>query len=693
MRWFVLGIVWAFAFPLFSQKKALIDSLQKELDKHPKPDSIRLKILIELGWQYRNANINKAFEYNRDAIYLAKELKNEAILAKIFNHRGILYRNISDFLEAEKKFYEALHIAEKYQNLQEIAYAYNNLGDLLRITGNSTESIKFMQKAQEIFKKIKDKRGEAYTYIRLSEAFQKLGDLEKAEEMALKCLMLRQNLGNQQDLGAAFNRVGDVLVIREKYNEALEYYQKALDIAITQNDATAKVSALQDIGKVFIRTQRYKEAEKYLMEALEIARKFQSKEQESNIYELLSELYEKQNKIDKAYFYYKKRQALRDTIFSQQRMLQIEQMRVRYDLQQKESENKILKEKLQKEQIIRVLGFIFSFVVLLGGIWIFLNNRKINKINYQLAQKNDEIKNTLKESEEANRQIIAQSQEIEIRNQEVELKNQDFIQSIGYALVIQEAMLPNKAMLDRLLGEYFVIWEPKDIVSGDFYWIAEKEDFLILAVGDCTGHGVPGALMSSLGINALNVLVHERGVIQPSEILEQIHQETFILLHKEASQIIDGMELGVLVIHRSRNMLYYAGAGIPLYYIQEYQLHVLEANKSSVGSNFRNTEPFSEHKIYLEYPTYFYLASDGLKDQFGGKQKKKFGSKQVKNLLKELSSLPMSQQKELISKTLYLWKKEGNEAQTDDITLIGFRYNPIKHFSNTSSYENHYQTN
>lgn len=693
MRWFVLGIVWILAFPLFSQKKVLIDSLQKELEKHPKPDSIRLQILIELGWQYRNANINKAFEYNRDAVYLANELKNEAILAKIFNHRGVLYRNISDFPEAEKKFYEALQIAEKYQNLQEIAYANNNLGDLLRLTGNTAESIKFMQKAQEIFKKLKDKRGEAYTYIRLSEAFQKLGELEKAEEMAQKCLVLRKDLGNQQDLGAALNRMGDVLTIREKYNEALDYYQKALDIAIKQNDATGKVSALQDIGKVFIRTQRYKEAEKPLIEALEIAKNFQSKEQESNIYEFLSELYERQNNIDKAYFYYKKRQALRDTIFSNQRMLQIDQMRVRYDLQQKESENKILKEKLQKEQIIRVLGLVFSFVVLLGGIWIFLNNRKINKINYQLAEKNDEIKNTLKELEEANRQIVSQSKEIEIRNQEIELKNQDFIQSIGYALVIQEAMLPSKAMLDRLLGEYFVIWEPKDIVSGDFYWVAEKEDLLIIAVGDCTGHGVPGALMSSLGVNALNVVVHERGIIQPAEILEQMHQETLIRLHKEVNQLIDGMELGVLVIHRGKNMMYYAGAGIPLYYVQEYQLHVLEANKSSVGSNFRSPEPFNEHKIYLEYPTCFYMASDGFKDQFGGKQNKKFGSKQFKNLLKEFSFLPVEQQKDLLSKNLYLWKKEANEVQTDDVTLLGFRYNPIKHFSSASSYENHYQTN
>ncbi|WP_448530227.1 tetratricopeptide repeat protein [Raineya sp.] len=693
MRWFVLGIVWILAFPLFSQKKVLIDSLQKELEKHPKPDSIRLQILIELGWQYRNANINKAFEYNRDAVYLANELKNEAILAKIFNHRGILYRNISDFPEAEKKFYEALQIAEKYQNLQEIAYANNNLGDLLRLTGNTTESIKFMQKAQELFKKLKDKRGEAYTYIRLSEAFQKLGDLEKAEEMAQKCLILRQELGNQQDLGAALNRIGDILVIRENYNTALEYYQKALDIAIKQNDATAKVSALQDIGKVFTRTQRYKEAEQKLMEALEIAKNFQSKEQESNIYELLSELYEKQNNLEKAYFYYKKRQILRDTIFSNQRMLQIDQMRVRYDLQQKESENQILKEKLQKEQIIRILGFIFSFVVLLGGVWIFLNNRKINKINYQLAEKNDEIKNALKELEKANRQIVAKNKEIEIRNQEIELKNQDFIQSIGYALVIQEAMLPSKAMLDRLLEEYFVIWEPKDIVSGDFYWVAEKEDLLIIAVGDCTGHGVPGALMSSLGINALNVVIHERGIVQPAEILEQMHQETLIRLHKEVNQLIDGMELGVLVIHRGKNVVYYAGAGIPLYYVQEYHLNVLEANKSSVGSNFRNPEPFNEHKIYLECPTYFYMASDGFKDQFGGKQNKKFGSKQFKSLLKEFSFLPVEQQKNLLSKNLYLWKKEANEAQTDDITLIGFRCNPIKHFSSASSYENHYQTN
>lgn len=668
------------ALPLWAQQKSIIDSLLKELQIHSKPDSTRLKILIELAWQYRNSDINRAFQYNRDAIYLANELKNEAILAKIYNHRGVLYRNISDYPEAEKKFYEALHIAEKYQNLQEIAYANNNLGDLLRITGNAAESLRFMQKAQELFRKLNDKRGEAYTYIRMSEAFQKLGDLSKAEEMARKCLTIREKIGNQQDIGAAFNRIGDVLALQEKHEQALDYYQKSLIIAINQNDITAKIATLQDIGRILIHTKRYNEAEQKLQEALQTAIKHQSKEQESNIYELLCELYEKQNKIDKAYYFFKKKQILRDSIFSTQRMIQLDQIRVRYNLQQKENENRLLKEKLQKEQTIRILGIIFSIFVLGVGLWIYQNNRKIAKINLQLHEKNTQIATTLRNLEEASRLILAKNQEIELRNQEIELKNRHFIESIGYALFIQEAMLPDTAILERLLGEYFVIWEPKDIVSGDFYWVSEKEEFLIVIIGDCTGHGVPGALMSSLGINALNVIIHERATIQPAEILEQMHQEIIMRLHKEHNRLIDSMELGVLVINRTCNIAYYAGAGIPLYYVQNQQLYVVKVDKYDVGSNFPDKDTFEQCKIILEEPIYFYLASDGFKDQFGGKENKKFGSKRFKAALQEVSSFPAENQKQLLSKKLYLWQKENNEPQTDDITLIGFRYIPIKTF-------------
>ncbi len=673
----LVALVWLFLAPFFSfSQQKRIDSLRKVVEIHTQKDSLRVVLLAELAWVLRNSNINEAFEHSRQAIYLATELKLEYLLPKINNQRGVLFRNISDYPEAEKKFYEALHYAQKHRILLEEAYAYNNIGDLQRLTGNTQEGIKNIEKARDIFVRIQDKRGEAYTYIRLSEAYQKLGDYEKSYQYAENSLKIRKQLNHLQDMGASLNRIGDILTLQEKYKEALEYYEQAVSLAISSNDATGKVASLQDVAKVYIRTQRYQQAKEILDECLAIALKNKNREQESNIYEFYTELYERQNDIKNAYEFFKKRQAIRDSVFSNQRMLQISQMRVRYDLNEKERENELLKDKLSQERIIRLIGVAFSMVVLLTGAWIYRNSRKIDKYSKEVAKKNEEIQTTLENLEQANQEISLKNNEIQQRSTEIEIKNTDLIQSIGYALFIQEAMLPNQAMLENLLKEYFVIWEPKDIVSGDFYWIADKPDKIIVVVADCTGHGVPGAMMSMLGNNLLNSIIHDMEIHQPAKILELMHQEIIESLRKEESQINDAMEVAIVAISKNSPTICYAGAGIPLYYLVNETLHTVEANKMSIG-NFQYKEySFTEHQLSIHSPTQFYLTTDGYKDQFGGDLNKKFGSKQLKKLLQEIGTKSMQEQKEMLVRSLYLWQKASQEAQTDDITLLSFRVEP-----------------
>ncbi|GAB4133427.1 MAG: hypothetical protein OHK0045_14100 [Raineya sp.] len=649
------------------------DSLKRILESATKKDSLYLIHLIELSWSLRNSDLNEAFRYSREALYLAKELKQEPLLAKIYNQRGVLFRNISDYPQAEQKFYDALRIAQKYGNLQEEAYAYNNIGDLQRLTGNIKEGIRSIEKAQNIFVKIQDKKGEAYTYIRLSEAYQKLKDYEKAYIFAEKSLEIRKKLNHKQDIGASLNRVGDVLTVQEKYEEALRYYQQAVSLAISSGDATGKVSSLQDIAKVYTRTQKYQQAKQILDECLEIAKKNKNKEQESNIYEFYTELYEKQDSTKQAYEYYKKRQAIKDSVFSNQRMLQISQMRVRYDLESKEKENELLKNNLSKERTLRILGLAFSIIVLFSGIWIYRNSKKIERFNQELYKKNEEISSTLESLEQANQAISIKNKEIEQRSQEIEIKNTDLIQSIGYSLLIQEAMLPSEEVMQTLLSDYFVIWEPRDIISGDFYWVADKPDKLIVVLADCTGHGVPGALMSMLGSNLLNNIVHDKEVHQPHIILEMMDKEIISILHKEHTTLNDAMEMAILVIEKNANFLHYAGAGIPLYYISDGTIQTIAPNKTSIGNASSTKQHFTFHTIIKSPKTKFYLSTDGYKDQFGGEHNKKFGSKQFKKVLEEIADKTMQEQKEILTRRLYLWQKASQESQTDDITVLGFR--------------------
>lgn len=665
------GLFFNFCFVFAQQKK--IDSLKNILEKYTAKDTNRILLLAELGWSLRNSDINAAFEYNRQAVYLATEIKAEPLLAKIYNQRGVLFRNISDYPEAENRFYEALRIAQKYRILAEEAYAYNNLGDLQRLTGNTQESIKLINQANQIFVKIKDQKGEAYTYIRLSEAYQKIKDYEKSYFFAKKSLEIRKKLNALQDVGASLNRIGDILTVQENYQEALKYYQEAVEIAIRSNDATGKVASLQDIAKVYIRTQNYQKAKEILNECLSIVKKTKNREQERNIYEFFTELYERQKDAQNAYEYYKKKQAIADSVLSNQRMLQMLQMKVRYDINEAEKENEILKGKIKFGRLVVAFGIAFSSLVLLAGLWIYRNSRKIDKFSKEVSKKNEEIRATLENLEQANEAISLKNKEIEQRSIEIEMKNTDLIQSIGYALLLQQAMLPSDEVLERLLKEYFVIWEPKDIVSGDFYWIADKADKIILAVADCTGHGVPGAMMSMLGNNLLNSAVYDKEIYQPHLILQMIHKEIISILHKEYSEITDAMEMAIVMIEKGKNCLHYAGAGMGLYYIDDRKIQYIVPEKTSIGNSHYTDEDFVLHTLEIVKSTQFFLATDGYKDQFGGEQNKKFGIKQFRSMLEEIADRSMQEQKDILTRKLYLWQKAAQEMQTDDITVLSFK--------------------
>ncbi|KOY85884.1 hypothetical protein AD998_06765 [bacterium 336/3] len=663
---FILYIFILLPLHHFAQSKKALDSLSNLLNTHPEKDSVQLYALVEYAWLVRNSNISQSFEYSQKALYLAKELKNEAILAKLNNHRGVYYRNISDYPEAERRFSEALQIAEKYNNKLEMAYANNNLGDLLRLTNYPTEGIKFMQRAKDIFISLKDKKGEAYTYIRLSEAYQKLEEYKTSYDYAEKSLTIRKNLQSQTDISASLNRIGDILTIEKKYPDAIKYYKEALSLAMNNNDATGKVASLQDIGKVYIRTKRFSDADSVLRIALNIAKQIGNREQESNIYEFFTELYEKQNITEQAYFFYKKRQEIRDSVFSNQRMLQISQMRVRSDLKDKDLQNKALQVQLEKEQFIRVIGILFLIIVAFGGFWIYRNSIKLKKANEELERKNEEINTTLESLGQANKAISQ-------KNQEIELKTRDLLHSIDYALTIQQAILPTPEQLNKLVKEHFIIWEPKDVISGDFYWVADKGSKIIVVVADCTGHGVPGALMSMMGNNLLNSVIHDKEIHQPNIILQHVHQDLLTNLHTEETKIINGMDIGICVYDKNTSMLQFAGAGIPLYYTHENQLYTLESAKTSVGNPHKNDEEFLLHNVSVQKNMTFYMASDGYKDQFGGTHNKKFGTKQFKQMLVDIQTFNIQMQHDTMLRTLYLWKKDSYYDQIDDITVLGFQ--------------------
>lgn len=263
--------------------------------------------------------------------------------------------------------------------------------------------------------------------------------------------------------------------------------------------------------------------------------------------------------------------------------------------------------------------------------------------------------------------------EIEIKNEELSHKNQQIRESINYAKYIQQAMLPNFEFLQRDFPESFVFYQPKDIVSGDFFWFEKIENDWIIAVADCTGHGVPGALMSMQGMSLLEQIIVEKKITQPDEILSRL-DNAMRASRKSQSFVQDGMDIAICKIDSQAQKIYFAGAHHSIFLLQNKQLTEIKGDRKGIGSNASMRNPlFQVHTLDYTTNTKLYFSSDGYKDQFGGTQNRKFSPQQFREMLINFQDLSFEEQGKQITNKLKTW--QGNERQTDDITVLGLKIN------------------
>ncbi|MCU0438048.1 MAG: SpoIIE family protein phosphatase [Raineya sp.] len=309
---------------------------------------------------------------------------------------------------------------------------------------------------------------------------------------------------------------------------------------------------------------------------------------------------------------------------------------------------------------------------------------KINTLRKEIAQKALEKERIEKEKEKEQREFIAEQNKklellVEERTRELAEQNKQITDSIVYAQRIQKAILPSKNQIVQAFPETFIYFKPRDIVSGDFYWFAERDNKIVVAVVDCTGHGVPGAFMSMIGNTLLNQIVLERGITRPAEILNQLHEEVRFALKQD--EILeegakDGMDIAICVFHQLHNILEFAGANNGMYLVRNNNLEEIKGDRMGIGGAKRGVERhFTNHIIKLgKEDTCVYLASDGFADQFGGEKNKKFMAGSLKNLLVELNDKSLKAQHLQLNKVMEEWK--GNNKQIDDQLIVGFKIKP-----------------
>jgi serine phosphatase RsbU (regulator of sigma subunit) len=325
-------------------------------------------------------------------------------------------------------------------------------------------------------------------------------------------------------------------------------------------------------------------------------------------------------------------------------------------------------------QVISDVGMdIFSVMNIVNVMFILViitayYNYAANKAAQEVAVKNEELMSL-------NEELLQQADMLQIQTQELELANQYTNDSIQYALRIQQATLPSETGLSRLFGQdrVMVLYKPKDVISGDFYWVGEKNALKIIVVADCTGHGVPGAMLTMIGRSLLNHIIMEKGITAPNLILDAL-QAYFSDLFSDTHNIRDGMDVGVVCIDVETKRLYFAGARIPLTYLQNEQIHTIRGDKMAIGDaggKLTTVDKFTTHQVDIAEPTMLYLYTDGYQDQFGGPKDQKFYATQLKDLFVQLHKKPVDQQYTELYAIFEHWKR-GN-TQTDDVTILGIR--------------------
>jgi len=355
-------------------------------------------------------------------------------------------------------------------------------------------------------------------------------------------------------------------------------------------------------------------------------------------------------------------------------------------------QKKVLNEQLEKIHLQQfILYMFFALALVLAGLGFFIYRAyKIKKqSNKMLTEKNNEIMQQNEEIRQQKEEIEAQRDEIERQRDEIEgqrnvayeqrdeiiHQKKEITDSIHYARRIQQAVLPSPKFLSHLIKEnYFILNKPRDIVSGDYYWLAEKDKKVIIAAADCTGHGVPGAFMSIIGFELLRKITDDQGIENADQILDELNKGIAITFGKDNSNIRlkDGMDLALCVIDKEKKELEFAGAFRPMYFIRDNKIEEIRGDRFSVGllAESEGIE-ITKTTIKLEKNDVFYLFSDGYADQFGGPEGKKFKYRRFRHLLLTIHKLPMDQQKIILEKSFDEWI--GNFEQVDDILIVGLR--------------------
>ena len=602
--------------------------------------------------------LNLALKKYELSLQLRTLLKLDKDIAQSLNNMSGIYYEQGNFDMAIDCLNKSLKIYNNTKYERGIASTTSNIGLLYQEQGEFEKSLPYLIEARKILEQINDKKGIAITNENIGLVYLNTGKFDEAQESFKLSLALEQEMGNKDGIANSLFNLGNASIAKKNYDNALSYFNQSIAIAEEIDDKMMQSMILVTIGKLYLTQEEHNKALQPYSAALKLAEEIGAVEEIKNaalgLYDVnlaLGDCFGALKMKDLAIL-------MTDSIKSEKNQNELLKQEYRYEYEKQKAIDEVEYEKqlsIQKEA--KAKQETISYAIGLGLILVALFLLFIfNRLQVTKKQKNviEEQKHTL-----------------ESTHHELEEKNREILDSINYAKRIQSAILPPNKLVKEYLQDSFIIYKPKDIVAGDFYWLDNKNGKILFAAADCTGHGVPGAMVSVVCNNGLNRSVREHGLTEPGEILTKTREIIIEEFEKSEEEVKDGMDIALCSLEG--NTLKYAGANNPLWIIRKNAKEVeeIKANKQPIGK-YVDAIPFTTHTIELQKGDSFYIFSDGFVDQFGGEKGKKFKASNFKELLLNIQHETIEKQKELIIKTFEEWK--GNLEQLDDVCIIGVKF-------------------
>lgn len=684
--WLVL-ILFSFLFNFSFGQNQQIEKLKEEI-RTAEEDTSKVNAILALSKCYFGTAPEKSISYGEIALSLAQKIPYRKGIALAYKNIGIGYYNKGSYIEALQNYKLSLDIFSSMKDSLGIANIFSNIGNIYYIQGEDFKALDYYIKSLKIAEKLKDKVRIATANGNIGAVYlNKRATYYKALEYNLSALKIGEEIGDKNIIGTSSVNIGQIYFDQGNTSSAIRYFQKSLAaFEGTENysislifigkvysknrdyvrassyfdqayqyakkiDAKLDiVNALNELGMLYEKTEDYKQALSKYEEAEAIATKLGATEKLGEIYGGQANVRSQLRDFSGAYKYQKLLTTIKDTLYNKDADKKMGNLQFNFDLEKKQNEiNLLQKEKeisakeIKSKQIIQAAlsGFLIVLFVLLAFVYRIYIIKK--KTNIELEEKNDKI----------------------------ELQKSEITKSIEYAKKIQDAMLPEEDLISEVLYNSFLMYRPKDIVSGDFYLCINENKKIFLAVADCTGHGVPGALMSMIGGNILNKLISDKGLNEPTEILDQLNFELIHALKQNKKEGNDGMDIAMCVIDFGAGILKFAGAFRPLWMIRDHELTEIKGSKFPIGGHqIHDERHFKTHQMAIQKGDRFFIFTDGFADQFGGVNGKKLTTKKLKEYLLLTNKDAIKSQGHKLSSFFDTWK--GENEQLDDVCFIGF---------------------